>query len=108
ILVGIFAVNGARGADPFAGDWKLNPAKSEFKDKVKAGRVLIEADNAGGYRQLYEINFEAAPTLRLTSRSQFDGATEETNLNGQDVRYTSRCIDSNAFEITYRDRDTDR
>ena len=95
-------------ADPFAGDWKLNPAKSEFKDKVKAGRVLIEADNAGGYRQLYEIIFETAPRLRLTSRSQFDGTPEDDTLDGQDVRYTSRRIDANAFEITYRDRDTDR
>jgi len=108
VLAGIIALNGAWGADPFVGDWKLNPAKSEFKDKVKAGRVLIEADNAGGYRQLYEIIFEAAPALRLTSRSQFDGPAEETNLNGEDLRYTSRRIDANAFEIIYRDRDTDR
>ncbi len=108
VLAGIIALTGAWAADPFAGDWKLNPAKSEFKDKVKAGRVLIEADNAGGYRQLYEIIFETAPQLRLTNRSQFDGTVEETNLNGQDVRYTSRRIDTNTFEITYRDRDTDR
>jgi enterochelin esterase family protein len=75
---------------------------------VKAGRVLIEADNTGGYRQLYEIIFEAAPALRLTSRSQFDSTVEETSLDGQDVRYTSRRIDPNAFEVTYRDRDTGR
>jgi hypothetical protein len=68
VLAGIIALNGAWAADPFAGDWKLNSAKSEFKDRVKAGRVLIEADNAGGYRQLYEIIFEAAPAIRLTSR----------------------------------------
>ena len=108
VLAGIIALNGAWAADPFAGDWKLNSAKSEFKDRVKAGRVLIEADNAGGYRQLYEIIFEAAPALRLTSRSQFDGSVEETTHDGQDVRYTSRRIDPNAFEVTYRDRDTNR
>ena len=108
VLAGIIALNCVWAADPFAGDWKLNPAKSEFKDKVKAGRVLIEADNAGGYRQLYEIIFDAAPPVRLTSRSQFDGTAEETNLDGQDVRYTSRRIDANAFEITYRDSDTNR
>lgn len=108
VLVGIFAANSGWAADPLAGDWRLNPAKSEFKDKVKAGRVLVEADNAGGYRELYEIIFETAAPLRLTARSQFDGPPEETSLDGQDVRYTSTRIDANAFEITYRDRGTER
>ncbi len=108
ILAGILAVSGCRAADPFAGDWKLNPAKSEFQDAVKAGRALIEADNTGGYRQLYEIIFETAPALRITSRSQFDGSAEDGTLDGRDVRYTSQRIDANAYEIAYRDRESDR
>jgi enterochelin esterase-like enzyme len=108
ILAGILSVSGSWAADPFAGDWKLNPAKSAFQDTAKAGRALIEADNAGGYRQLYEIIFVSAPALRLTSRSQFDGSEEDGTLDGRDVRYTSRRIDANAFEIAYRDRESDR
>src|SRR5450432_4192859 len=106
IVAGILAVTGAWADDPFAGDWKLNPAKSEFKDAAKGGRVLIEPDNTGGYRQLYEVIFETAPALRLTSHVQFNGTAEDSALNGQDVRYTSRRIDANTFEIAYRDRGT--
>jgi hypothetical protein len=108
IVTGILAVSGARAADPLAGDWKLNPAKSEFKDAAKCGRVLIKPDNTGGYRQLYEVIFQTAPALRLTSRVQFNGTAEDGTLNGQDVRNTSRRLDANTFEIAYRDRGTDQ
>jgi enterochelin esterase-like enzyme len=108
VLAGVLAVSGAWAADPFAGDWKLNPSKSQLKDAATAGRALIEADNAGGYRQLCEVIFEKAPALRLIGRSQFDGTAEDADLDGRDVRSTSRRINANAFEITYRDRATDK
>jgi enterochelin esterase family protein len=108
VLAGVLAVSGAWAADPFAGDWKLNLAKSEFKAAAKTGRALIEADNAGGYRQLHEIIFETAPPLRLTTRIQFDGTSEEGTLNDRDVHYSSKRVDANTFAITYRDRETDK
>src|SRR5258708_4076145 len=108
VLAGILGVSGVWAADPFTGDWKLNLAKSELKDAAKTGRALIEPDNAGGYRQLYEIIFETAPPLRLISRIQFDGTSEDGTLNDRDVHYSSKRVDANTFAITYRDRETDR
>jgi hypothetical protein len=109
ITAGISAVTGARAADPFSGDWKLNLAKSESKDSPKAGRVLIEPDYAGGYRQFYELIFEAASPIRLVvTRSQFDGEAEGGTFNGRDVACTSHRIDANSFEITYRSLDTNQ
>src|SRR5258708_8760700 len=90
VLAGILGVSGVWAADPFTGDWKLNLAKSELKNAAKTGRALIEPDNAGGYRQLYEIIFQTAPPLRLISRIQFDGTSEDSPITNRDEHYLSK------------------
>jgi enterochelin esterase-like enzyme len=92
-------------ADPFVGDWKLDPSKSASTDGrvIKDGRALIEPDNSGGYLQITETVFAQGPALRFTSRVQFDGVTGDGTLQDRPVKYSSKRIDANAFEISIDD-----
>ena len=105
ILTGFMATSGVWAADSFLGDWKLNPAKSTAADgrALKAGRVLIEPDNAGGYLQISETVFGEGTALRFNTRVQFDGTPGEGRLEDHPVRSVSKRIDANGFEISIRD-----
>jgi enterochelin esterase-like enzyme len=106
----IFVTFTANGSDAFIGDWKLNPAKSGFADgrTAKDGRALIEPDNTGGYLQISETVFTDGPALRFNTRAQFDGIAGDGMLEDHFVRYVSKRIDANAFEIAISDVDTAR
>src|ERR1700686_2387246 len=110
VAAGIFVTLTAKGSDAFIGDWKLNPAKSGFADgrAAKDGRALIEPDNTGGYLQISETVFTDGPALRFNTRDQFDGTTGDGILEDHFVRYVSKRIDANAFEIAISDADTAR
>jgi len=105
VCAGIVVTLAARGSDAFTGDWKLNPAKSEFADHRTAvdGRALIEPDNTGGYLQISETVFREGPALRFNSRAQFDGTIGDGNLEDHFVQYVSKRVDANTFEIAIRD-----
>ena len=107
----VFAItlsSGAWAADAFVGDWKLNPAESKSPDgrTVKDGRALIEPDNSGGYLQFSETVFAEGAPLRFTTRVQFDGTPGDVLLENHLMRFVSKRIDANAFEISLTDSDT--
>ena len=115
VVTAIAFVSGAWAADPFTGDWKLSSPASTSSDGrvVKDGRVLIEPDNSGGYLQISETIFgEGAPlfgegaVLRFNSRVQFDGTPGDGTLEAHLIRYVSKRIDGNTFEISVSDPDT--
>ncbi len=115
VVTAIAFVSGAWAADPFTGDWKLSSPASTSSDgrMVKDGRVLIEPDNSGGYLQISETIFgEGAPlfgegaVLRFNSRVQFDGTPGDGTLEAHLIRYVSKRIDGNTFEISVSDPDT--
>ena len=95
----------AWAADPFSGDWKLNPAKSSAADgkSIKAGRALIEPDGSGGFQQLDETVFADGTILRFTSRAQFDGSPGDAFLEDHSFNLSSRRIDASTFETALLD-----
>jgi enterochelin esterase-like enzyme len=108
IFIGIIAASGAWAADAFLGDWKLNVARSTSADghAPKDGRALIESDNAGGYLQISETVFADGPALRFNSRVQFDGASGDGTFEDHLVKYVSKRIDADTFEISITDPQT--
>jgi enterochelin esterase-like enzyme len=100
----------AHAADAFTGDWKLNLTKSASMNgpSVKDGRALIEPDNAGGYLQFTETVFNNGPALRFNSRIQLNGTPDNTILGEQPVRYASKRIDPNTFELSLREARTEQ
>jgi len=105
ILAAVMATAGAWAADGFLGDWKLNLAKSSASDGrvLKDGRALIEPDNSGGYLQITETVFGEGPALRFNSRVQLDGTPGYGTLENHPVRYISKRVDANSFEISIGD-----
>lgn len=108
ILAGITVTSAAWAADGILGDWKLNPAKSVSSDGrvPKDGRALIEPDNTGGYLQITETAFADGPAVRFNSRVQFDGTQGNGMFEDRPVRFVSRRIDANGFEVSVSNPDT--
>jgi hypothetical protein len=68
LFVGLVVAAGWAGNNPFAGDWKLNPAKSTLTDKMKV-------ESAGGDK--YTFDFGGGPETVVV-----DGTEQATQLYG--------------------------
>lgn len=75
---------------------------------VKDGRALIESDNAGGYLQFTETVFDSGPTLRFSTRVQFDGTAGDAVLDDRPIKYGAKQMDPRTFELSIREPRTDR
>src|SRR5579884_1950994 len=109
-LLAVLSILPVRAASPFTGDWKLNVAQSSVTSgpQPKAGRALIEPDGANGYFQFTELVFGDAPAVRFTTHVQFDGREADSSLEDHAVKYASKQIDANTFEVAVRDYNTEQ
>jgi enterochelin esterase-like enzyme len=110
IGVAVFGLASAGWAgDAFDGDWKLNLEKSNFgtRGKAKDGRVLMETVDQG-YNHLTEIVFVDGLSLRFANRVRFDGEPENGTLDNHLIRYVSKQVVPNSFDVEISDTDTGR
>lgn len=88
-------------ADPFIGEWKMNPAKSEYNGKPipDSGIVRFEPE-VDGLRHTIELVEADGQGVRNTFRAKFDGKDYPALKSGQTV--SRKRVDPNTFEATFK------
>jgi hypothetical protein len=88
-------------ADPFVGEWKLNPAKSEYNGRSmpESGMVRFEPE-ADGLRHIIEWVDAEGRGVRNTFRAKFDGKDYPALGSGQTV--SRKRLDSNTLEAVFK------
>ena len=91
----------AWAADPFIGEWKMNPAKSEYSGKSmpESGIVRFEPE-VDGLRHTIEWVDADGQGLRNTFRAKFDGKDYPALRAGQTV--SRKRLDPNTFEAIFK------
>lgn len=88
-------------SDPFIGEWKMNPAKSDYNGKPmpESGIVRFEPE-VDGLRHTIEFVEAGGQGVRNTFRAKFDGKDYPALKSGQTV--SRKRIDPNTFEATFK------
>jgi hypothetical protein len=91
----------ASAADPFVGEWKMNPARSEYNGRSlpESGIVRFEPE-ADGLRHTIEWVNADERGVRNTFRAKFDGKEYPALGSGQTV--SRKRIDSNTFDAIFK------
>jgi hypothetical protein len=91
----------ASAADPFVGEWKMIPAKSEYNGRAKpeTGTVRFEPE-VDGLRHTIEWVDADGQGVRNTFRAKFDGKEYPALKSGQTV--SRKRLDVNTFEATFK------
>jgi hypothetical protein len=91
----------ASAADPFVGEWKMNPAKSEYSGRSmpESGTVRFEPE-VDGLRHTIEWADAEGQGVRNTFRAKFDGKEYPALRSGQTV--SRKRLDANTFEATFK------
>jgi hypothetical protein len=76
LLLAVFGLTGLLwAADPFAGNWKLDPSKNKVTGAVptlKSGTAIVTAQN-NGYKMVYDAVNSEGKTLHVEVTVKFDG-----------------------------------
>jgi hypothetical protein len=99
----------ALAADPFVGEWNLNITKSDFGTgaKAKSGTTKYTAQG-DAYEYRSETDYGAGKSTRLRSPVRFDGAEHDGRLDGRPMRFITKRLDGNAYEVVFTDKKTGR
>ena len=102
IVILLFVLCGlASSADPFIGEWKMNPAKSEYNGRsMPASGIVRFEPEVDGLRHTIEWIDAEGRGVRNTFRAKFDGKDYPALGSGQTV--SRKRLDSNAFEATFK------
>jgi hypothetical protein len=88
-------------SDPFVGEWKMNPAKSEYNGKPMPESGIVRFENeVDGLRHTIELIEADGQGVRNTFRAKFDGKDYPALKSGQTV--SRKRVDSNTFEATFK------
>jgi hypothetical protein len=91
----------APAADPFIGEWKMIPPRSEYSGRPmpESGTVRFEAE-ADGLRHTIEWLYAEGRGVRNTFRAKFDGKEYPALGSGQTV--SRKRLDTGTFEATFK------
>jgi hypothetical protein len=91
----------ASAGDPFIGEWKMNPSKSEFNGRSvpESGMVRFESE-VDGLRHTIEWADAEGRGVRNTFRAKFDGKDYPALSSGQTV--SRKRLAPNTFEAIFK------
>jgi hypothetical protein len=91
----------ASAADPFLGEWKMNPEKSQFNGRpLPQSSIARFEPDVEGMRYTVETVDADGKGVRNTYRAKFDGKDYPALSAGRTV--SRKRIDQNTFEATYK------